>query len=369
MKIAMITFYTMIRHLRDKRVMIAFILMPIVMIAILGAALDNQFTPKNVKAVDVGFISMENEQLTSTFREFLGTEEVTSMLNVISVDSYEDGITAIKKGEFESLIYIPVNNSQNEKQMPIEIYSNKETSVVVPIIESFVRVYNLNETLIRLEGRPVNPTFMGSNIEETKIITEGKIPSGVDYYSISTLFQCMIMGAIYGVFAVTKDLGNYTYTRLTTAPIKSIQITFGKLIGSTLALFLVSVLIFLVSKFLYKANWNADLWLILSVLLLIAMIAVSIGMILAFLTRNTMISALMTFIISFFFTFVAGGFSPMEGAVFEFLSQLSPNTYGRQLLSSNIYDGILDLDALLKLLVITGVTVILTLLTGRRKLV
>lgn len=367
MKIAMITFYTMLRHLRDKRVMIAFTLMPLVMIAILGAALDFQFTPQKLKEVKIGYYSSEHTMLTSIVNQFLGSEEVASMLEIKNLDSYDEGIQAIKKGEIEALIYIPTH-IEGSIQSTIEIHSNKDNSVVFPIMESFIQSYNLNEVLLHLEGQPMDRAKIQSNIEETKIVTDGRIPRGIDYYSIATLFQVLIMGAIFGVFAVTKDLGNFTYSRLSAAPIRPLQITIGKLLGSTLSLFLIAVFTFLVSKYLYKGNWDADLWLILTVLLLISLVAVSIGMLLAFVTRNTMISALTTFILSFFFTFVAGGFSPMDGKVFDFLSQFSPNKYAQHLIFTNIYDGLFDSLALYKLLMITGVVVLLTMFAGRRKM-
>lgn len=366
MKIIMITFYTMLRHLRDKRVMLCFLILPLLIIALLGNALNYQFTPKSVNAVKVGFVSMDGE-LHSALMQFLQTEEVAELMNISDVSSFYEGETLIKKGEIESLIYLPVTGTDVQKS--VEIYSSNEYSVVFPIVEGFIRIYNLNDTLIRLERMPVTEMDSLTNIVETQIITEGKIPRGIDYYSIATLFQCVALGAIFGVFAVTKDLGNHTNSRLAAAPLRPLQITLGKFAGSTLSLFLICIVEYVVTKFLLKANWDAELWLILLVLLLMSMISVAIGMIIAHLTKNTMVSALLVFFGGTILTFVAGGFSRMEGKVFEFLSRFSPNTYGQDLLFTDIYEGILDHNALYMLLIITGVTFLLTMLTGRRKLV
>lgn len=56
MKIAMLVYYTFLRHLREYRVSISFIVMPLVMIAILGAALNYDFTPKNIDTIKIGFV-------------------------------------------------------------------------------------------------------------------------------------------------------------------------------------------------------------------------------------------------------------------------------------------------------------------------
>lgn len=48
MKILMIAYYTFIRNVRDVKAMIAFILLPILMMLILGKALDSAYTPKKL---------------------------------------------------------------------------------------------------------------------------------------------------------------------------------------------------------------------------------------------------------------------------------------------------------------------------------
>lgn len=188
----------------------------------------------------------------------------------------------------------------------------------------------MNDVVIRYGGDLANLERDRSVIEETKIVTEGKIPRGIDYYSVVTLFQFLIFGSIFGVFAITKDIGNHTYSRLQAAPVHWLQVIIGKYIGSVLALFIICIFIFLGTKFVYQANWNMDLWLILVVLLLFTSVSISIGMIVALLTKSTVISTLVLFVVMFVFTLVAGGFSPMEGELFERLSQFSPNTYAQR---------------------------------------
>lgn len=370
MKILMIAFYTFLRHVRDVKAMIAFLLLPIAMMLILGAALNSEFTPKTIDPMKVGYLSQDEGMLSTAFDQFLKSEQVGSLLQVEEVADVEQGKQAVKSGELKGFIYLQANLSQQLQdggEARIEFYSKDENSFVRPMLESFIRTYNLSDTLLKLDGKPVTPDLTASNIREVKIVTEGKIPRGIDYYSITMLFQSLLFGALFGIFAITKDLGNHTYSRLLAAPVHGSQVLLGKLIGSTLTLYAVSLFLFLVTKFVFKANWNADLWLILSVLFLFCAISVALGMILALSTRSTMISSLTLFIVNTVFTLVSGGFSPMEGKWIDTLSRLAPNWYGQKALFSDIYEGSILYSSLAGLVVYSGIAVLVVFISGRRR--
>src|SRR5690606_14142113 len=111
-----------------------------------------------------------------------------------------------------------------------------------------------------LEGAPVSAEPI---VKPVKIATAGKIPRGIDYYAVTTLFQCLIFGAMFGMFAITKDLGNQTHRRLLAAPVLPVQIALGKLIGTTAVLYAISLLLWVVTQYGFGANWNGSLWNIL----------------------------------------------------------------------------------------------------------
>jgi len=53
MKFLSIAYYTFIRNVRDAKAMLAFILLSILMILILGKALDSAYTPKKIEPMNV----------------------------------------------------------------------------------------------------------------------------------------------------------------------------------------------------------------------------------------------------------------------------------------------------------------------------
>lgn len=353
----MLIYYTFLRHMRDYVVTISFILLPLLMIAILGASLNHEFTPSQIEPIKVALISNQEGDVATAFEDFLHADHVASLLEVSPMNDVEDGISALKSGEMEAVIFFPDGAKDGNS---IEMISANDNPIVLSIVESFVRRMNMTDIGIQ------NATNL---IDETKIVSEGKIPRGIDYYSVTTLFQFLIFGAIYGVFTITKDLGNHTYGRLQAAPIHWYKVILGKYAGSVITLFVIGVCIFIGTKLVFQANWDMNVSLIISVLLLYTMIAISLGMVIALLTKNTMISTLILFVVMFSFSFVAGSFTPMEGEWFERLSKFSPNTYVHNVIFTSIYKDHFDAFSMNVLMLMAAMSVILIFVLGRRKLV
>ncbi|GAA0335195.1 ABC transporter permease [Bacillus carboniphilus] len=368
-----IAYYTFLRNIRDTKGLLACTLLPIVLMLILGNALNSEFTPKTLEKLKVGvYLEEENGMVQSTLYQFFQSEELSSLTQWEEVASLEEGIEMVKSNQLEGLISYPMDKHydlENGSQGSIQYYTRTKDTFFEPFLESYIRTFNLNVALLNLNKERFVPNDENANIEEVKVITEGKIPRGIDYYSIVTLFQALLLSGLFGIFAVTKDSGNHTNVRFLTAPIRNHQIILGKLIGSTLTLYSITVFIFLVSKFAFGANWDGNIILILTVLFLFSITATSFGMLLAYLCKSTMMAALTLFIVSTIFTLLAGGFSPLEGKAFDVLGKISPSSYSQEVLFTNIYEGTIDTPSLVGVLVYTTILVTFTFVLGRRRVV
>jgi len=369
MKVWTIAFYTALRHVRDVKAMAAFLLLPLVMMLLLGTMQSSKFTPTMIEPVKVGFLNQDAGKIGAEFEDYLLAQGVQSLIQLVPVSDIAQGNEFMKTGKINSLIHVPTQLSQqlrDGEKGQVEFYGKEDRPFIQPIVESFIRSQNL---LVAADqaGNPAAGSTVDSSIREVKLGTAGKIPTGVDYYAITTMFQFLLLGALFGVFAVTKDIGNHTYSRFLAAPVYSSRVTLGKLLGSLITLYGISMFLFLVSKYVFQANWNASLWMIMLVLLLFAAISVSFGMIMAYLTKSTMISSLSLFILSFVFTLISGGITPIDGTVFDTLSRFAPNSYGQKVLFSSIYDGTFMSSALFGLILYMGITVVLAMVSGRRR--
>jgi len=372
MKIWTIGAYTFLRQMRDYKAMAAFLILPVLLILVLGTALDNLFTPKTIEPIKVGIYSDDEGFMHELLDQFFTSDVLSAQLKTVQASSVEIGINNVKSNEWDAFVYIGANTSESlslGEKASLVVYGQSENTPIAPLLESFVRAYNLNFSLLSLGADIINFESDQPIIKQVKFVTEGKIPRGIDYYAVTTMFQCLLLGALFGVFAVTKDLGNHTHSRLLTMPVTKSEFLIGKLLSSTCTVFLIAIFIFLVTRFLFKTNWDTSLWVIISVLLLFSLFVSSLGLLLGFLSKSTMISSLFIFVLSTLFTFVAGGYSPMSGKLIDHLSKFSPNTYAQDVLFTSIYDNKLEISSLTSLILLTGLMVFLTLLAGRRKLV
>jgi ABC-2 type transport system permease protein len=377
--------YTLLRHLRDIRAMLVFTLLPLCLILILGTALQFEFTPKTIGPFNVGLYTEDRGPAAAAFEQMLTSGELETMLDIRRVKGEEEGVALVRSGELDTFIHLPADFSeqiQTGGKAQIEIHRYDEVAYVEPIIEGFARHLHFLDVMRQMGGAasPVPapeggaglaapPDGLQPMIEEVKMVTEGKTPRGLDYYAIATLLQSLLIGSIFGVFAVTKDQGNHTWLRLHAAPVGSFQVTLGKLLGSALTMYAISLIIFLVTKYAFRANWDGDLGVILLVLFLFSLTAAAIGMFFAYLTKSTLVAAIILFFLSTLFTLVSGGFSHLvDGPVIDTLSRFAPSSYAQQALFATIYEGVIPQGQLGGLCLYALIAVTLAFVAGRRRM-
>ncbi|MGF7046508.1 ABC-2 type transport system permease protein [Paenibacillus sp. DS2015] len=366
-----VAYYTFLQHVRDVRSIIAFIMLPIAVVLVAGTALSGDFTPKTVDPAMVGYLNEDKGALGLAWDGFMNGEQTQSLLQVQDVVGMDAGRKAVIAGELDGLLYIPSDLTkqwQNGKEIQVDYYSDEPYSLVLPVLESFVRNINKDAVLMTIGVEDSDTKALPSSmLKDIGMVSEGKIPRALDYYGITLLFQCLLLGGMFGIFAITKDFDNHMYARFVAAPVSNFQIGLGKWIGSTATLYGIACIVVLIFKYGFSINWSGSLWLIMLVLLQFCAIAVGLGIFFANLTRSLMLSTLVVFFLGTLLTFAAGGFTRMEGKVMDFLSHLAPGTYGQEVLFQNIYEGTVSLASLSQMTLYTGIVVALVFLSGRRR--
>ena len=370
MKIGTIGMYTFIRHIKDYKAMAAFIVFPILVIVLLGTALDSLFTPKTIDPMKLGIYSEDKGFIEQSLQQFFTSDELSEQLEISQATSVEAGIDQVKSDQWDALLYVGANTSEALQQgtgASLVLYSKSTKTFAQPLLEIFIRSYHLNTVLPGLSPVLVDGLSNEPIIQQIKMTTEGRIARGLDYYAVTIMLQSLLFGALFGVFAVTKDLTNRMHSRLLTTPVRSSAFIAGKLLGSTSVVFTLALFILAVTKFAFQSNWSGNVAIILSVLLLFSLFAAALGMLLGYLTRSSMISSLITFILSTAFTRIAGGFAPIKGGLMEQLGKLSPNSYAQDALFATIYEDQFAASSFTVLTVFAVCTVCLTILSGRRR--
>lgn len=376
MKIWTIAYYTYLQHIRDIRAVIAFILIPLTVVFAAGTALDAQFTPKQAEPVQVGFLNLDQGELGQAWQTYMDSEPLQNLLTLQSVTNREAGEEAVRSGKLDGLLYIPqglTDEWHNGGRAEAEYYNAKTFSTVLPVLNSFVRNLNKNTVLMAQgsqdsQGLPLEaPASAAPLLERIEHVSLGKIPRAMDYYGITLLFQCLLIGGMFGIFAVTKDAAHQVSSRFQAAPLSKWSAPLGKLIGSALVLFSISIVVVLIFKYGFSINWSGNPLLIVLILLEFCLISVALGMFFAYLTGSMMIATLVTFFLSTLLTFAAEGFLRMEDGALQAISFLAPGKYAQKVLFDHIYQGHLALTSLLQLTLYAVLIAVLAVVTGRRR--
>lgn len=352
--------------------MIAF---PIVLILILGTALDGAFKVSAITKPLVYYVNEDTGTLGRAFDNYIKSKDISDIVSVKAPVSVESAKSEIKNGDAEGLIYIGNDYTKNitkDKKSQIEVftsdYGKVNSSIINCITASFLTRANTINTIKSKNNTAEYKSY--KNIDEMPLSAKGKTPRAIDYYSVTMLVMIIMYGINYGTYAYEEDKFNHTDIRINISPINKIEYLSGKTAGNILTLFFQALIVISFTKYVYKANWNGSIWITLYTCFIISVFAFGFGMLISSLTRDNKLSNVIVNIIVPLFTFISGGYAPIvKGKLIEIISNLSPNTLAQRAMFNNIYGGSPDLiyKSLAALTIISLIIFILLPLIDRRK--
>ncbi|PFJ51506.1 ABC transporter permease [Bacillus thuringiensis] len=337
-------FYTIKRTLKDKKSIINKILLPILLILILGTALNTVFSPSKLGITKVAYLN-ENEKASGSVAldMFLKTDEVKKLLDVVKVQSFTEGEDMVNSGEVTSLIYIDKDFSKSLENGDgkdfVKVYSSKfgnpRVTIVQNVVDSFIHGINAMDAEYKI-GSTNNNYYNSTGIEEITITTSGKKPKAIDYYAVTMLVMTLMYGAMYGSEGIAEDYFGETGKRIRSTPIKPYQQFTGKILGMIITTILQGIIVVLFTKFAFGANWGGDLFFIAFIIVSMSVFSTILGSMICLITKDSMRSAGIIALMVPVLTFIAGGYVKMD---LENLMYISPNYLAQTAIFNTIYDG------------------------------
>jgi ABC-2 type transport system permease protein len=368
-----IAYYTIKRIMLDKRTNIMKILIPIVAIVILGVALKSSFELSSMDIIKVGYLNLDNgkqaETLVKTLKE---TKSISDLISLVQVDSLEGAEKMISDDKISSLILIDKNYTQqieNGEKASVAIYSSQysdyKLTVVQNIMDSYVNIVNTNIAVATVTGKPAEYNST-SSIKEVPISINGKRPKAIDYYAVTILVLSLLSGAAFGCELVGEDYIGIMGKRIKSTPVSAVQQYAGKMIGACLSNFVQGLVMVLFTKYVLKANWGSNLFIILAFTLLVAVFATAIGAMLCIIFNDVNRAGALSSLLVPIFTFIAGGYIKID---FGPIKYLSPNQWAHTAFFNTIYKGDQQMvvNNVLALLIATVVIATASILLARRR--
>jgi ABC-2 type transport system permease protein len=347
MNILYIAISTIKRNFRDKRSMFRSIMMPILMIMVLGAALNGAFVGQKIDKFNVGYLNEDGGSISKEFNNFLNNDEIKGIVNLKEVASIEEGEKLINDKKAVSLIVIPKDYSKklnSGENAIIKIYNTKYKDFKNEIIENIVDAYNSagNAMLAisKLNAKDLNYTRY-STVGESIISTVGKTPRAIDYYGVAMLVLAIMSSAIFAADMVSEDYFENVGVRVKASPVKSYERLMGKILGCVFDIIIKAIIILAFSKLIYHVNWGENFGMIGLIIISAAVFATIFGMFITMFVGNGNRASSIISLVNIVFTFLAGGYALMVTRDFNqsVIMHLSPNFYPMTALLNVIYSN------------------------------
>nr|WP_307905857.1 ABC transporter permease [Clostridium botulinum] len=345
MRILYIIFYNLKRNFRDKKNLINMILLPSIFIFILGMALKSAYIPENIKKTRVYYYSEDTQDISKSFYEYISCENVKNSIELQKVSSKQEGFNCIKTDDRATFIYITKSFSKDikkGKKSSILMYNEKntiQTEIVRNILEGFVSNVNAIYAVYSIGGRaqyvPKEDTLITSLVD-----INGKIPRAIDYYAVTMLIMTLMYGAGYGEYSIEEIYREEEGRRVQSTPTKKFEILIGYILSSVLTVFASGVLLMIIAKYIFKANYGNNIPLIIFIIFTMSVLSNFIGMTIAVLRGNRESKFNILNMIVIVCTFVSGGYmrTGISNDMYNKVIKFVPNTMAHNAMFNCIYD-------------------------------
>jgi len=348
MNVFYIALSTIKRNFRDKKSLIRSVLMPILLIIVLGTALNKFFQAEDLQRFHIAYLNEDSGEMHSSFEKFLEMDDIKKIIEAKTVGSFEEGQKLVTDKKAACLIVIPKDYSEKIKlgqKGNIAIYNSKYKDFKSSIAENIVDSYNSagNTIYAVSKGNIVKPEYKRySLINEEGVSIKGKRPSALDYYAVAVLILAIMNSALFACSCIGEDHFDSVGARVKSTPAKSYEVFLGKLLGSVLTTFIKAIIVITFSKLVYGANFGSNWGGIIFIVLTASVMAAAFGMMVCMIVGNTAKASTLISILVNVFTFLAGGYAAIVGAN-ESVSKvmhLSPSFHAQTALFNTIYpDG------------------------------
>lgn len=281
-------------YIRDRRALLLTIAMPLILIAILGAAFSNMFADEGDQTYspfELGIVNLDDGSLGKTLEEDIFRTGLNDVLIARSLDESTMS-QLIQSHELEIGIIIRPNFSTNllsGKNGSIEIVTQTASPFKIGIIESvisqFGQMVQVNQRageLIyqQLAKDPANAIVpieqlmnhvsntiaskMSQLEETTSYINEqgvhstSKVINAFQYYAVGMGVMFLLMAVVNGVGAMIEEKEDPVINRLLLSNMRHSDYLLGKLLGLLFKCGLQMVVIILGTRYIFGVDWGAS---------------------------------------------------------------------------------------------------------------
>lgn len=319
-------FYIIIKEItecsRDIRSLIILLVMPLLLTTILAVTFQDKLSSNmDFSNVKVFYTVNCDEDERPIINEYL------ALLQNLGIETI-DNSTSVKNGEVTSInnqgVTLEINSLSNIKIVH-DTESKGQGKLISSLLDTFLKRYYVLSEVAHDNSlhAAILEELQHSDYVIEKSLDNLKTPSSKDYYGIVMITLSFMFSSVMGTYNIMRERTTGTLTKLSSTPISKASILIGKLIGTSIFLFLEGSFILFISNKLLDVYMGPDLIPILLILFSEIIFAVSLGIFIGYVVKDTQSALLFLLTFILIMAFLGGAFIPLSTLNSDFIYKTS----------------------------------------------
>jgi len=336
MKVLWSAYYEFIKNIRDIRILIALIAFPISIIILLGTVFDGKLTEDNNGKIPVGYVITDNGEIGKGFETMISTPEISKLIAAKRYSTENAALKDIDIGKIDNYFVVLENTTQKIQKgqtATVNIEGKKNIELVQTLLEGYISKSSAYSIAMNIAQKPVS--LEPQKYFERITPINKKLPKAIDYYSVLTLLEMTSLGSILGIFIVSRNRESNIHIRLYALPISKWTVTYGRVIGSSVFLFISCIVTIVFTKYVYNANWDGNLLIVGGTVMVFSFLSIGIGILIAALVKNMAAAMGITLLLMTSASSFGGAIAPALSS--GSLNIINPIYYAKVLIFGTLY--------------------------------
>lgn len=343
--------YELKQYFRDTSFLLISLGLPLLLIFILGNALDMEIKPAKV------VIYMDDQgELREGIEQFWAEPSLSTYIKLLDADSAQEVESKVKDGKADYGVIVPANFSElvmSGKTAEWTVFPgrNEEKNLAAEtVIDKYLSAINLKLATIAITG-PDAAQYTSAYSEtdqstsnQTSLVKVGSLGAGssqvfdsvsaIQYYSAANLILFLLTNGMIAANAVLEQRRKGTLQRLYAAPVSIRAIIAGIICSAFIMSIIQAAVIILFTTYVYNVKWGDHYGLIVLICLLTIIASIGLAFIIAsFKLTRKMINTIFTVIV-FSMTFISGGMIAGVGGLLSGADRFTLNYWSNASLRS-----------------------------------
>jgi len=357
---------------RDRMQLVAFILMPIFMMIMMGFIFPSQNSLQNTP---FGIVNLDEGQLggqiTSTLQQ-MSTEPDKKLFDITKPQSETKAIELIKKQAINGAIIIPpdfsatIMSGNQGKITAITDQSNPQiASLISSMLDSIMSEFSYNMAAGQVAVLMPDVSSPEAVVRPFVVETKGVVPGDPNYFQFMApgLMAIVIMMAVMTGIAASvsqeRELG--TLDGMLSAPTSRLSIILGKSFAQIVRGLLQAGITLLLAVVVFGVSINGSPLLLVIILILTVFSFIGIGMLISAMASHQQTATTIMMTLTMPMMFLSGAFFPIQQMpqILQWVSRVLPLTYAVDALRKCMVLGTGISGMMTEILVMVGFGVVL----------